>query len=828
MHPSLIQFRNKKSDLKKQTLDPYDYLSKILDSLLERKEIKSFCLFVRDPISGELRLEKMKGIQHPEPLDGLILSLEEEHCLQANLRTTFQEKQYFAEPRLAKLVAQDDDCITLKIREKIQNLIESNNENQSFCVYRDFVDREGIVACVRHEHRVNESINAVLFINFNCQIDLEKDTDLKSILDEIYEDVSEYLTVLPKLPQEHSKALQQLIKILHPIHELSADSEQHDPKFFFKKILDSTLTAMGVDNTEGFGTIHLFHPDTPDGDLVLCANTIQSDNIASTLKAYQGEGVVSWVALHRKPLLINDLQNSIFNRLHKKHFDGFCDIQSELAVPMLVGGELLGVLNLEHRKKDAFTRQDVHTLWYASTEAGLAYKFCNNLQRAINSEKRISELLEIGYSTANTGARDVTVLNKLASLLQQWLAPDFAEIWLYDEVANTFSHRGASYEEFENDVSPRFDGLSKWVLQSKIPVWVAKIAPDGSYDRAFWDKDAGQWEIEPNCSASALPTTVNPIVLKQKISSEICVPVNAHKHCIGVIWLKYSRSDAAKLEMSLITQLAGQIAIVIDSMFQAERREEQEIGSELVKEYFDVGKQDKHGMEGYVLYEPYHGQLGGDFCVSLSETERSWAYLLGDVQGHGYRAAVRMLPLITAFKIFYRESKSPNYVLNQLASVNRQVDKDEDFATALCFAYFEQEQKNKTIRRFIKASSAGHPSLMVVRNKSNGIDVKAIPEADGPATTQCLGTGPLADFSEECIEVFSGDLLIAYTDGLVEAPKIKADRTHYFGIPEAASYVLPHAKESAECIAKGLFKAAKAFAKDALNDDVTIIVVKII
>ncbi len=69
-----------------------------------------------------------------------------------------------------------------------------------------------------------------------------------------------------------------------------------------------------------------------------------------------GNGITGWTALHRRPLRVNNvLQDS-------RYIEGSPNTRSELAIPLLYRGELLGVLNVESEQFSAYAENDEELL----------------------------------------------------------------------------------------------------------------------------------------------------------------------------------------------------------------------------------------------------------------------------------------------------------------------------------------------------------------------------------------------------------------------------------------------------------------------------------
>ncbi len=74
------------------------------------------------------------------------------------------------------------------------------------------------------------------------------------------------------------------------------------------------------------------------------------------LKVPFGEGITGWVAVHQQPQRINDVSQDA------RYIQAGSNVHSELAVPLLYRGELLGVLNVESDQVGAYNENDEEML----------------------------------------------------------------------------------------------------------------------------------------------------------------------------------------------------------------------------------------------------------------------------------------------------------------------------------------------------------------------------------------------------------------------------------------------------------------------------------
>ena len=166
-----------------------------------------------------------------------------------------------------------------------------------------------------------------------------------------------------------------------------------------------------------------------------------------------GQGVVAWVALMQKALLIDDLATSPFGNIKVQVNP---DVKSELAVPMVADGELVGVLNLESTREGAFAPASVRSIWYAADSAAVAF----NLARKASTTRRMLSICEEA-TRDQEGAKKA--LREIAKVLCKTLGADCGDIWHYNSFLGRIDVAGATYEPFQATI--RKDGWTNSLLR---------------------------------------------------------------------------------------------------------------------------------------------------------------------------------------------------------------------------------------------------------------------------------------------------------------------------------------------------------------------------
>ncbi len=100
-----------------------------------------------------------------------------------------------------------------------------------------------------------------------------------------------------------------------------------------------------------------------------------------------GKGITGWVASTGQPLIVPDVTKD------SRFIPTDLDVRSEMAVPLVVGGKVIGVLDVESREVNRFTEQD---LWFLSSLAAQA-------SLAIDRAKLYQQLKEQAIKDALTG-----------------------------------------------------------------------------------------------------------------------------------------------------------------------------------------------------------------------------------------------------------------------------------------------------------------------------------------------------------------------------------------------------------------------------------------
>ena len=239
-------------------------------------------------------------------------------------------------------------------------------------------------------------------------------------------------------------------------------------------------------------------------------------------------------------------------------------------------------------------------------------------------------------------------------------------------------------------------------------------------------------------------------------TSMLLLPLIARETTLGffacVRYKGYRRFDAYDAEIGM--EFASRAAIFIDNARRYSR--ERATALTLQRSLLPTGLSAPSSVEVRHRYLPGSKmiEVGGDWYESIALPGGRVALVVGDVAGHGVRAAVTMGRLRTAIKTLARLELPPAETLQQLDELMHELGQREPHFATCVYAVFD------AVSGTCEVASAGHlPPLLV--SPDGGREFLDV----APAPPLGIGSGPI---HTRVFKIRDGSLLVLYTDGLVE------------------------------------------------------------
>ena len=218
-------------------------------------------------------------------------------------------------------------------------------------------------------------------------------------------------------------------------------------------------------------------------------------------------------------------------------------------------------------------------------------------------------------------------------------------------------------------------------------------------------------------------------------------------------------------------------------------------------------------------YEVYGKMLWADKIswdtFGLEETKKSYKFFLGDATWHGVRAWLIVSMLSKSF-----EKNSRKYTLDEMVfNINNELKQDlasRNFVTGIFFSV------NKSDIDTLNFVWMGHEPMMIYRRQEHKV-LKVVP--------WWLAAGiriipKLENVKPKEIPMWNGDLVLTYTDGIVEAKNFEWEQYGFMRLQKTFHYICEHEDDPIKIynyIVDDL-KFFKWWSK--FDDDVTLFIIK--
>ncbi|MGC8837381.1 MAG: GAF domain-containing protein [Anaerolineae bacterium] len=242
------------------------------------------------------------------------------------------------------------------------------------------------------------------------------------------------------------------------------------------QLLEEVLETLR--RSAGYTNCAVLLADPATEELYVRAAKGYRDDVVQRLRLRIGQdGITGWVAAHRQPLNVPDVRED------PRYIEGVPGCRSELAVPMMIGDRLIGVLDAESDRPAAFGERDVQLLSAVAAQLAVAIDNVRLFQEAQQRAEEMAILYNIGVAVASTLDLD-QVLWAIYEQTSQIMDTSNFFIGLYDEEADALRFElafdsGERLEPFTQKLGLG-ESLSSQVVREGRPVLVSGETAGGA------------------------------------------------------------------------------------------------------------------------------------------------------------------------------------------------------------------------------------------------------------------------------------------------------------------------------------------------------------
>lgn len=486
---------------------------------------------------------------------------------------------------------------------------------------------------------------------------------------------------------------------------------------FVKRVIDYEIFAiLFVDETRG--------------DLYFRFAIGHRPEVVQNWRVPLGQGITGSAAALRKAIRVGDVSTD------PRYINVLDSVRSELAVPLLFKGHSTGVLDIQSRDLDAFTREEQSLLSLLATRLALAIENARLFERTRRQADTLLLLHKVARQTSEL--LDLQeLLRRAAELVKQVIDYEILSILLYDAEQRAFRHSISL--KFGKNVQEQFlvpagQGIVGQAAESRHPIVVPDVTQNPHY------------------------IAVNP-----ETRSELAVPLIMKGRVIGVLDLQspqldYFTADHAQALAILSAHLA--VAIENSRLYERVSRDEARMERELQAARLIQGAllpeipREDYGLELAARYVSAR-EVGGDIYDFRRYGPQEVAIALGDVSGKGSAAALYGAVAIGILRSLVPSKPSPAGMLGAMNHLLGERRIEGRFMT-LCYATWHRG------RRRLRVANAGQSQPLVLHaGHAHRLRLTGFP----------LGLGLGLDgspYEEATLELVPGDVVVFYSDGIVE------------------------------------------------------------
>jgi sigma-B regulation protein RsbU (phosphoserine phosphatase) len=240
---------------------------------------------------------------------------------------------------------------------------------------------------------------------------------------------------------------------------------------------------------------------------------------------------------------------------------------------------------------------------------------------------------------------------------------------------------------------------------------------------------------------------------------------------------------------------------------------EREVEAEELKQAQDIQRgllpQDIPQLPQFAIagaWEPARA-VGGDYYDVIRLSKDKLAICIADVAGKGVSAALLMANVQAAVRAFASDIFPPSRVVAQINSVLYTNTAPEKFVTLF---YGVLDARTRTLQY----ANAGHPRPLIIHSSGKTTRLE-----NGGAL---LGVFPDWAYEDSVVELEPGDLLLLFTDGIIEATTPGGEE---FGEDRLIAAVQVPNERSLEDLQSHVLGQIRSFCQSQMADDATLLMI---
>ena len=457
------------------------------------------------------------------------------------------------------------------------------------------------------------------------------------------------------------------------------------------------------------------------------------EGVVRNLLVALGEGITGAAAAERQAILVPDVRDE------PRYLATVDAVRAELAVPMVARGKLVGVIDVQSTRLNAYSEYDRTLLRLIASRVAVAIDNARLYRRVERQNRTLRALSHLSQEFASILDLD-ELLRRIAESVRMLIDYDAFSILLVDAERKFLRHRfSVRYDQrVDLDNIPLGMGLVGAAVESREAVRVEDTLADPRYIASHPD-----------------------------IRSEVAIPLIVKDRVIGVMDVEsermaYFSEDHART----LSLLAPQIAISVENarlyaeVAEREGRMEKDLAAarNLQAVLLPQTAPEIAGLEIAVGYRPAR-EVSGDLYDFFEQSNGQAVVAFGDSSGKGTAAALYGALVRGLLRTLAPRRHSPGQLMQSLNEALLERRADAQYVTLLVLLW------DPRTGLFQMANAGGVPPLVCRGGVLTRPRVEGVP----------LGLLDDREYEELPFQTQPGDLVVLYSDGIQDQPNAEGE-----------------------------------------------------
>jgi sigma-B regulation protein RsbU (phosphoserine phosphatase) len=509
-----------------------------------------------------------------------------------------------------------------------------------------------------------------------------------------------------------------------------------------------------------------------------------SRDLAANLVIPLGQGITGTAAATGHAVRVSDVTKD------PRYINAIDSVRSELAVPLMLQGKCVGVLDIQSNHLDYFTKDQQNILTLLASRLTVAIENARLFERVRAQAETLLLLNDVGREMSSI--LDVEeLLRRAAEQVKRVIDYQILSIMLYDEEQKIFRHR--------------LDVKHGQRVQGKLRV----AASEGIVGAAATLKEP---VLVPDVTVDPRYLMVNP-----ETRSELAIPMLHKGRIIGVFDLESPQPNAFTQDhVQTLSILAANLAVSLENarLYEQVARDEARLERDLQAAKRIQGAliravpTEDFGLDIAARYISAR-EVCGDLYEFLRYGPQQLGIALADVSGKGTAAALYGAVAIGIMRSLAPQKLQPSEMLRQMNQIVGERKIEGRFMTA-CYATWQKG------RQKLRVANAGQSQPLLYKDGRCGkVELTGFP----------LGIFEDVSYDEWGVTLEPGNIVVFHSDGIAETSNSEGQ---FFGTERLRKLIETHHHLPATELSDLILREVDWFAQSApLSDDRTLVILKV-